>query len=239
MRKLLASPIVSALLLVAGLGLIVFGGINGAAAAPRIQSADYRAQAELTNIETALTENGVIVEGDDALLGYDRFLQPNGLAQKDADGYVENFHIGQTYDEVLSVRNVGTIDQYVRVTVRVYWTDGKGKQITLDPKLIDLHFIEGPGANGEGWTIDTKASTAERTVLYYSDPIAPGEDTNPFTDTITISGEVMTAVTQAADGTNSFDYTDMHCAIDATVDAVQTHNAEDAMTSAWGRTNEE
>jgi hypothetical protein len=55
-------------------------------------------------------------------------------------------------------------------------------------------------------------------------------------DKLTISGKTVTAVTKLADGT--FKYEGIQFKVKATVDAVQTHNATDAMNSAWGRTNE-
>ena len=219
MKKLLKSPIATAVLFVAAAALLLTGGIGAAFAAPRIQSADYRAEVVLTDIQTALTENGNVVEGDDALLST---LVPSG----------EKFKVGKTYDEKLAVRNVGKIDEYVRVTVTKFWNDANGKDVALDPALIDLHFV-----TGQGWTIDKDASTTERTVLYYAKPIAPGEDTSLFADKLTINGKVVTSVTKLADGSEEFDYEGVKFRIKAVADAVQTHNATDAMTSAWGRTN--
>lgn len=225
--KLFRSPVVTAVALVLSAGLILFGTINGVQAAPRIISADYRAEVELTNIETALVENGGIAEGEDDLLGMDRFRKDNGIA---ADG--SGFQIGRTYNEKLSVRNVGTIPQYVRVSVYKYWQNADGKRVDLSPDLIKLGFV-----TGNGWTIDEAASTRERTVLYYATPIDPGDDTSLFMDTLTIDKSVVTAINQLADGGEAYKYEGIDFKIKATVDAVQTHNATDAMMSAWGRTN--
>ena len=230
-KRILTSSFVIAVLCVLAVGLIGFGGVRGIQAAPRIQSADYRASVELTNIETALLENGEVAEGEDDLLGMDRFRSKYGI-DENGDG----FEIGRTYDWELAARNVGNIDEFVRVTVYRYWTNGEGKRVDLDPSLIDLHFVE-----GNGWSIDKNASTPERTVLYYTNPkggdgsIAPNEDTTPFVDKLTISGKTVTAVTKLADG--DFKYEGIEFKVKATVDAVQTHNATDAMNSAWGRTN--
>ena len=234
MTKILRSPITTVVLFVLAAALLIGGGIGTAQSAPRIQSGDYRAQVQLTDIKTAILEKtnpqGDFVQrsGDDDLLT--TFL---------ADNNEDEIKIGKTYPYELAVRNsVSTengIDQYVRVTVQKYWTDGKDQTIKhtdLDPDLIELHFVE-----GNGWTIDKKASTKERTVLYYADTLAPGEDSAPFTDTLTINGKVVTAVSQLADGTNEYDYEGLKFRIKAKVDAVQTHNGEEAMTSAWGRTN--
>ena len=226
-RKLLRSPIASVVLFAAAAAFILYGGINGAQAAPRIVSEYYGAQVKLTNIETALVENGNVVEGDGALL---HNLVPEG----------EKFQVGKTYDEVLSVRNVGVgndggIDQYVRVTVYKYWLDKAGKQIKdtkLKPEYIKLNFV-----TGNGWTIDEQASTEERTVLYYAEPISKdGGETTPFADKLTISGETITAIS-ANDTGDTYDYEDVTFEIKAVVDAVQTHNGPEAMRGAWGRTN--
>ena len=232
-KQILRSPVFTAVLFVAAAALIAFGGIGAARAVPRIVSNDWRGEVELTDIETALVENDIVVEGHDTLLGKS-FLEPNKLGDK-----AENFKYGTTYDEVLSVRNVGTIDQYVRVTVYKFWEDADGaKQSGLNPDYIDLHFVE-----GDGWTIDKKASTPERTVLYYDKILGCAEgsetgnatDSTPFADKLTINGAVAT-VTSVKDGEVTYDYDGKTFRIKAVVDAVQTHNGEVAMTGAWGRT---
>ena len=227
LKKFFSSPVVSGIALALAVGLILFGGINGVQAAPRIVSADYRAEVVLTNIETALVENDGIAEGEEDLLGMERFRKPNGI---DAEGH--GFKIGYTYDEKLSVRNVGTSAQYVRGSVYKYWPTAGGKRGDLSPELIKLGFV-----TDGGWTIDEAASTRERTVLYYATPIEPGEDTTLFMNTLTIDPAVVTAVAELTDGTEGYKYEGVDFKIKATVDAVQTHNANDAMMSAWGRTN--
>ena len=219
-KGVLRSPVTIAVLFVLAIGLLGVGTVGAVQAAPRIQSNDYRAEIVLTNIETALTENGQVVEGDDTLL---HSLVPAG----------EKFAVGKAYDELLAVRNVGTIDEYVRVTVSLYWEDASGKLVDLDPAYIQLHFVE-----GNGWSIDKEASTPERTVLYYATPIAPGEDTTPFADKLAIDAKVLTEVTKTSDG-EVYDYSKdngVRFRISAVADAVQTHNGQDAMTGAWGRT---
>lgn len=245
MKKMLRNPLALAALALLAVGLIVGGTVNGIAAAPRFQSGDWRAQVQLTNISVVLTENGEIRRGDDALV--------QDLLTRAGDASLK---IGKTYDEKLAVRNAfdaetstktdkgidesDLIDEYVRVTVYRYWVDAEGKKVTtLDPDLIKLHFLEGPqeGTDGGYWTIDKDASTRERTVLYYSGILKPGQDSNPFADTLTIDSQVIKQVTKLADGTDSFDYEGYSFRIEATADAVQTHSADEAMTSAWGRTN--
>ena len=225
LKNVLRMPAVIGVLFVASIGLLLAGTIGTAMAVPRIVSQDYRAEVVLTNIDTALTEQGKIVEGEDTLL--------NGFPW---DGSA--FAVGNTYDELLAVRNVADsskngISQYVRVTVYKYWVDETGAKVNeLDPSLIDLHFVE-----GNGWTIDHASDTRERTVLYYATPISTGQDTTPFADTLRIDPAALTATATGADGAE-IAYDGKRFIIKAVVDAVQTHNPTEAMTSAWGRTNE-
>ena len=225
LKKVMRSPVTTAVLFVLAAGLLLTGTIGGVRAAPLTYSDDFVADMALTDIDIALVENGVITDGE--LLA--------DLIDIDAG---EEFLIGRTYPEALAVQNIGTIDEYVRVTVYKYWTDGGDKRVDLDPGLIELDFV-----TGNGWTIDEEASTAERTVLYYSAPLAAGADGNgeisaPFTDTLTISGDVHTAVSRLEEQQGyEFDYEDVQFHIEAVADGVQEHNSTDAMTSAWGRTN--
>ena len=261
-KRLWGSSALTAVLFVLAAALLGFGTIGAVQAAPRIESQDYRAEVVLTNIETAITEytdnangftnevtgeatNFVTREGDDDLLT--NFLLDN---EGSADAEIK---IGKTYPYQLAVRNIapedrrgGGIPQFVRVTVYKYWEvydeNGnlvKNEQTTkLDPSLIKLHFPE-----TDGWKIDEDASTDERTVLYYSGKLDgdheagvlnPGDDSPAFTDTLTIDSKVMRAVNEAK---TEYKYGDVRFRIKASVDAVQTHNATPAMTSAWGRTN--
>lgn len=224
MKKFLSSPIATVVLFAFAALLIGFGAINAIQAAPRIESSDYRAQVQLTNINVALTENGDVKSNDDELL--------TQLSGKDF-----NFKIGDTYDEKLAVRNTKRpdstnegegIDEYVRVTVYRYWTNGNGKAVNLNPDYIELNFL-----TGNGWEEDTEASTAERKVFYYKDKLPVGDETAPFADKITINKAVATEI---SNGKYSYDDVSFH--VKVTVDAVQTHNGTEAMKSAWGRTNE-
>ena len=135
--------------------------------------------------------------------------------------------------------DIVNITQYVRVTVLRYWLvpseDGKGwvKSQTLSPDLIDLHFTE-----GSGWVEDATARTRERNVLYYTRPLAPGETAPLFADTLTVSPDAAVTVERVEDGNHivtTYLYDDASFQLEVTVDAVQDHNAEDAIWSVWGR----
>lgn len=231
LKKLLRSPLATIGLFVAAAVLIGFGGINTVRAAPAITSTWFGAQVELDDIDVALTEQSDgeesprVVHGDDTLL---TLLVPEG----------EEFTIGKTYVEKLGVFNTQNalnnngvvedgsriIKEYVRVTVYKYWTrtdeDGTTTKATdLDPAKIKLNFV-----TNNGWSIDSSASTPERTVLYYATIVDPQGYTTNFTDTLTIDSSVL----------DDEAYKDAEFRIEAVVDAVQTHNGSDAMMSAWG-----
>ena len=85
-------------------------------------------------------------------------------------------------------------------------------------------------------------STRERTVLYYSKVLKTEQVTEPFTDTLKINEMIASKVTQEVSKNGNYttiktvyDYDGVKFCVEAKVDAVQDHNAEDAIWSAWGR----
>ena len=102
--------------------------------------------------------------------------------------------------------------------------------------VIDLNLKE-----GSGWVIDKNASTKERTILYYTGILPAGKSTPALSDTLTIDGSIATKVKQDVtekDGyktiTTTYAYDGYNFQLEAEADAVQTHNAQDAIKSAWG-----
>ena len=91
--------------------------------------------------------------------------------------------------------------------------------------------------------VDKDASTSERTVLYYTKLLKAGKSSSPLSDTLAIDNMIATKVSQTtetnANGlktiTTTYDYDGVTFNLEAKVDAVQDHNAEDAIWSAWGR----
>ena len=78
-------------------------------------------------------------------------------------------------------------------------------------------------------------------MLYYTKSIAAGESTPDITDTIRIDPSITGKVNEFVeekDGyktiTTTYEYDGYQFNIEAEVDAVQTHNAVDAIKSAWG-----
>ncbi|MBQ2040608.1 MAG: hypothetical protein II482_00520 [Lachnospiraceae bacterium] len=211
------SSVFTGALLVLAIAALLFGGI-GSARAVLTPSDEYIADIGTKDIALVLNENGDAVEEGGELL--------SGLI---AEG--DSVKIGQMYDESLTVKNTGTIDQYVRVSVYKYWTE-EGKRTDLDPALIKLKF-------GKGWVEDKSASTPERTVLYCTKKVAVGKETAPFVTNIGVDPSLGTMVEQTTseDGktiTTTFKYDDLKFNLEVSVDGIQDHNAADAAKSAWG-----
>ena len=254
MKKLFRSPVMSAVLfLLAGI-LLLGGSIGGTRAALTYYSENYQSQVSTDNIGVSLLENGKTVSYRNYGTRADgNWSTGTGYLLKDLvkDARDTAFKYGKTYKEELAVRNSGGIPQYVRVTIYKYWVkngdqpdaygwvrgDGLKKQ-NVDPSLIDLHLV-----NTGSWVKDESSSTTERTVLYYQEILAPGQTTVPLSDTLTVKPGVVNAVKQTTTTnqngktviTTTYAYDDMCFVLMAEVDAVQTHNAEHALPSAWGR----
>lgn len=238
-RKFLASPKVSLAAFVLAIGLLMFSSVGGARAALTYYSENYVSRVQMYDIGVTLVENGENISWRDyASAGNGSWNETTGELLKHMPGEEEKIKIGKKYKEELCVRNSGTIDQYVRVSVYKYWTDAQGNKMqNLSPDLIDLNFT-----NAGGWIIDEASSTAERTVLYYNKVLKTGKTTPLFADSLTIDNMVATKVTQTKEEkggyttiTTTYDYDGVQFCVEAKVDAVQDHNAQDAIWSAWGR----
>ncbi len=249
-KKILTSPVLTVASFALAAGLLLFSSVGGARAALTFFSETYSSDIEMSEIGVGLLENGSIAEG---------MLLANML------GEGEQLKLGKRYTEELSVRNMGSIGQYVRVNVYKYWKepakeDGSegDKTQELSPELIRLLLqgnvlgTEGGNAalNQAGWLLDQSASTDERMVLYYNRPLeaADGEAGTPagesslFADQISIDGSVAAKIRQdivkdekGTTITTIYAYNEYEFCLDVKVDAVQDHNAADAILSAWGR----
>ncbi len=279
LREFLRAPVTTGLLFLLAAVLLVTSSVGGTRAALQYFSEDYISQVEMYDIGVSLVEKSNR-DGSSPIISARNFIQNSDHQWNTLTGvllenllpsgtesaqHVNNlspltvnevvpFEIGKTYTEELSVMNSGTIDQFVRVTVYRYWVDvnpdgtAGAKRHDLDPRLIELHFL-----TGNGWTVDESASTAERTVLYYSSPLGGSQSEGdypsvsaPFMDALTVNmgvSEVFAAersYSEIRDGvtyrsvTDNYVYDRIAFQLDVQVDAVQTHNAADAKTSAWG-----
>lgn len=216
--------------------LLLASTVGSTRAALTYYSENYEMRIEVPSIGVSLVENGDVV-GSRNYVGNQWQESGGELLANMLPGENEKLVPGRKYDEALRVRNSGTIDSYVRVILYKNWTkDGETVADTeLSPDLIDLNLT------GNGWIVDEDASTAERTVLYYTSILPSGQDTSPFSDWLRIDSSIGDKVTETrttADGwttvTTTFAYDGYRFNIKAEADAVQTHNAVEAIRSAWG-----
>lgn len=230
-----------AFLLFASALLLALSALGSAQAALTIYSETYSAGVEISSIGVSLMENGKRVSYRDYKDGqWDTNQRPGELLQHLAgDKGTGKIIPGKAYEERLSVQNSGDIDSYVRVIVYKDWQDAKGhRDPSLSPELIDLHLTR-----NTGWIVDEKASTRERTVLYYREILPAQQESRPLSDTLKIDSSIAKKVKEkkiSEDGegrktiTTEYLYDGYKFTLTAEVDAVQTHNAQDAIKSAWG-----
>ena len=205
-KKKKSFPKKPALVLTAAALLLVGSTVGSTRAALTYYSENYSAQMNMQSIGVSLLENDKVVSSRDYVSNNEWKGTSEGELLTDLLGKDDTFTPGKKYNEAISVKNSGTIDTFVRVIITKSWQDKEGKKnTTLSPDLIELNFL-----TDNGWQIANAQSTKERTVLYYTKAVAAG-DTTP-----------------------AYKYNGYTFHIDAEVDAVQTHNAKDAIKSAWG-----
>jgi hypothetical protein len=239
LKEFLGKPLVTGALFAVALALLLIGSIGGTRAALTIQSEYYNSEVEVLNIGVALVEkdaDGVfqVVSGKDALMGENT---PIGKAVKIENSESKKFYVGKKYPETLAVRNTADIDEYVRVAVYKYWLDENGNKFPeMDSQWIELGFV-----TTGNWSIDAESTTEERTVLYYSEPIAPGEDTTEFLESVSINKQATKKITktETVEGNVTkiswtYDYNGKQFCLEVYVDSVQDHNPDTAKVSAWG-----
>ena len=184
-------------------------------------------------------------------LGYSR--------QGNADGeeVLGSVQPGMLYKEEIAAKNGQDIPIYVRMTVRKYWmkeeakssdasTDDGSKKLVkatdLSPDKIEL--TSGSEAyNTEDWFLNESESTDEQKVYYYRSQVGANKETAPLFNSLKIDNDVMkkeqlpeekneeTGVTTIK---YKYTYSGYAFFIKADVQAIQTHNANDAIHSQWG-----
>ena len=252
-KKILSSPITTAAAFILAAILLIFSTVGGARAVFVDESLFYKTRLRMYDIGVTLKENGndrawrnYVSSEDGSSSGQWKEADPvigvllGDMTGTDDAGNENPVLLEHPYDEVITAKNTGQINEYVRVTIYRYWLDkDNNKLLTLTPDLIKLHFLE-----GGKWVRDPGTpDTAERCVFYYTDLLKVEEETDPLTDTITIDGSLATYVTTkempSAEGGGKvikkfYDYDGVQFVVEAQVDAVQEHNAKDAILSAWG-----
>lgn len=234
-KKKFPFRVTTAVLLSASAVLLIGSTVGSTRAALTYYSENYGAEVTVSNIGVSLLENGETVSRRD----YDsngEWNETSGALL--ADLQEETIVPGKEYDEALAVSNSGSIDSYVRVILNKSWTDSEGStDPNLSPDLIDLNLL-----TDNGWIIDEDASTAERTILYYTNILPAGDTTPALSDTVRIDPAVADKVTEEVTTdengyktiTFTYAYDGYTFELEAEVNAVQTHNAQDAIKSAWG-----
>ena len=236
-KKKKSFPKKPALVLTAAALLLVGSTVGSTRAALTYYSENYSAQMNMQSIGVSLLENDKVVSSRD----YEWKGTSEGTLLTDLLGKDETFTPGKKYNEAISVKNSGTIDTFVRVIITKSWQDEKGnKNTNLSPDLIELNFL-----TDNGWQVAKAQSTRERTVLYYTKALKAGKPTPALSDTLRINPSIASDVTKPVPEsekesekgktiTYTYKYNGYTFHIDAEVDAVQTHNAKDAIKSAWG-----
>jgi len=225
--------------------LLVITTVSGVVANPAITSNNYDSHFEMKHIGITLLENEKNVGYRDYFTTGEKgevtdFGWKKGNAPLFED--ITNFKVGETYTEEFKIRNSGTIDEYVRIVIYKYWVKDNAEESkvrTLNPDFIELGLL-----TDGNWILDNTATTKERVILYYKLPLPVGEDTDLFMKTLKINNAVlanMSAIETKVDDNHktmvyTYDYNGYKFCVEMEADAVQTHNAVDAIKSAWGKT---
>lgn len=233
-RKKKTAPV---LLLCASVVLLLLSTVGSTRAALTYYSENYAMEVTVSSIGVTLQENGNPVS-------YRNYLKDDWsdsgsgelLTNLVPEG--ETLLPGKRYAESLSVLNSGAIDTYVRVTLYRSWQDSQGNKLTeLSPELIEFDLTE-----NSGWIVDEKASTPERMVLYYTRVLPSQASTPALSRGVGVSNDIYReveeiTVRETQEGKTfqtKYRYGGCWMSVKAEVDAVQTHNAAEAIKSAWG-----
>lgn len=242
-KKKKSFPKKPALVLTAAALLLVGSTVGSTRAALTYYSENYSAQMNMQSIGVSLLENDKVVSSRDYVSNNEWKGASEGELLTDLLGKDDTFTPGKKYNEAISVKNSGTIDTFVRVIITKSWQDKEGKKNTeLSPDLIELNFLTDNGweiAKDQSYQSEQSDQYKERTVLYYTKALKAGKPTPALSDTLRINPSIASDVKQnvSEDGktiTYTYKYNGYTFHIDAEVDAVQTHNAKDAIKSAWG-----
>jgi hypothetical protein len=228
MKKIIKNP-----LFLLALGLLVIGASTiGATRA----AFSYQTAAERVNFSTATISVDILEEVDDAYISI-KDAKELTFSDIKAD---ERFKPGKLYKENVKLVNNSNqetgYEEYVRVVVRKSWYKD-GKDTALEPELIKLTIAD-------GWFKNEAETTKEQEVYYLTSPLACGSEIQ-FLKGIRIDNEITDYVyavpVKNEEGAviqgcveNVYQYNDMKVYIQLQADAVQTHNAQDAIYAAWG-----
>ena len=243
-----------ALLVAAGL-LFSIGTVTGVRAYPNIQSELYRAHFYLNHLQVHLLENDKdVCGGKNTLDGTAKITGPlaTNLGYKSLDE-VGSVEPGKIYDEKIQAENGQDISQFVRMTVRKYWVETENGKVKVDsngepvkttalkPSLIHLTYGTDDYNTGAWAEVTQERTTESRTYIYKK--LLPG---NKKTDPIFTKLQIDESVAVREDDpiistegdttiyTYVYKYDGYAFFIEADVQAIQAHNAQDAIESQWG-----
>ena len=245
-------------LLVAAVLLLAGGTVSGTRAALEIRSELFRAHFYLNHLQVHLIENG-----DDVCGGSNNLNGQTKVTGKlatslgyDGDDKLGAVEPGKYYQEEIAAENGQDIDQFVRLTVRKYWakTDKNGnvimkegkpeKATNMDPSWIHLMYDGEEGYNTSSWFENEAEATDESHTYYYRTDLDGGATSDNLFDQIMIDKKIAekARTIETKDGnkkiyTYVYKYDGATFFIEADVQAIQTHNANDAIKSQWGVDN--
>lgn len=237
-RKASNNKRVTYLLLALAVILLLGSAVGSTRAALTYQSQNYEAEIVVSQIGVTLVENGEGVSRRD--YNQTEWEEETNVKESPKKGALlqnmipegEKLVLNKDYKEELAVTNSGTIDEYVRVRIYRSWKDKDGnKETSLSPELIHLNLV-----NTDKW-IEKKSNSEECIELYYKGILPSGSTTELFADKIRIDGSIAEAVEVTENKgviTMVYKYDGVEFFVDVDVDAVQTHNAQDAIMSSWG-----
>ena len=213
-------------LFAAALVLLGSGGALGTRAVPTSQSATFGNEIVRDAMNVQLLNDGQEVGA--------KTVTEDKLFAKLAETIIP----GEKYDSKVSVKNTGAANEYVRVVVRKYWTDNSGKNKSVDPSLIELTPAK---PSGYSWKAVNK--TPEETIYYLNNQVPSGAVVDLFegvriNEKVVTNGRIVYDEPQTEDGVTTvnyrYEYDGLKFNIEAEVQAVQTHNAAQAIKSVWG-----
>ena len=246
-------PLVIAVLLISAGAIGVFAVTSSGLP---FESRDYTAHFYMNHLQVHLLENGIDVCGGENTLDGDSKITGDFLTALGSEGEkLGTADPGRHYTEEITAKNGQDIPIYLRITVRKYWVfsdEGAAgdKAPKLSPDLIHLTYGD-KDYNTAKWVKNEKESTRETSVYYYRTELAAGATADQLFDSLMIDPSILDKyeeeVTTKPDPDNPggtvtiktyvYRYDGAAFVIKADVQAVQTHNATDAIKSQWGVDN--
>ena len=237
--------------------LLIVGGAIGAFAITRsgltYESEDYKAWFYLNHLQVHLLENGRdVCDGHNDLDGSNKItgelVQYLGYHKGDEKVELGEVEPGMLYKEEIAARNGQDIPIYLRISVRKYWMvtdeDGQPVEKATDLSPDKIHLMYGDKAyNNKDWFENEAESTSEMTTYYYKKQLAKNADSELLFDSLMIDNTLTKAEessreTDPETGVTTIKYKYQYDGyaffIKADVQALQTHNIEDAIHSQWG-----